>query len=49
MFHLDLSDAKKIIEQSRIIVVQNLALDDAERLIEDYKINGIEAKAFKEG
>lgn len=48
LFNLDLSDTKNIIEQSRIIVARNLALEDAERLTEEYKINGIEARIFKE-
>ena len=43
LFHLGLVEAKSMIEQPRIIVANNLSADEANKIVEEYKINGIQA------
>ncbi len=48
LFPFSLVEAKRLIEQSRVIVVHNLPQNKANRIMEEYRINGIDARIFKE-
>ena len=49
LFGMDLFQAKRLMEQPRVIVAHNITRDQATRLVEEYKIGGIEARVIKNG